>query len=95
MDLEGKSRTNFQLITGKSLMIESSTDTEVKFILGGELYTSSKQAPVEAEGTKETKVDIKIPNSIEVGGSLGPKAEIDVQSPAVNTKAASDVKLVQ
>ncbi len=83
MDLSGKSRANFELITGKSLMIESSTDTEVKFILGGELYTSNKSEPVET--SNESKVDIKIPNSIEVGGYLGPKAEIDVQSPAVNT----------
>jgi hypothetical protein len=95
MDLEGKSRMNFQLITGQSLKIESSSGNEVKFMLGGKVYTAIDSDTTGTEASSSGGINTD--GSLKVDGALDTTKKIDVKTPAVNTEvdATGGIKLVQ
>jgi len=97
MDLSGKSRTNFQLITGSTLIVESKEGEKVQFILGGELYTPvDDKDEVEASDDKSAQEIIDSNNSLKVNGSLG--TELKEKDPIeekldVNLKGSAGIDL--
>lgn len=75
MNLEGKSKTDFELITGQTLMIHSLSEGEARFILGGELYTAIDKEEVEVPNISSPIIK-NVDNAIKTDGSLNTEIEI-------------------
>lgn len=84
IDLDGSSRSNFELDTDNSFKIESDNGGEIKFMLGGKSFTSDdskdREDEVDNNGTKiNTKVDGSSNNSMKMeNGSTSGSSKTNV-----------------
>lgn len=91
MDIDGSSKNNFSLVTGSDFSVDSSTGSEIKFIIGGKTYTESKIVPeasldfnstgdvqLDTDVDTEDNLDVDLDAEGEIDGTGGPEADYDI-----------------